>query len=107
MRRKLQDAFDGAGRCNRSYSPKGNIGFALREHRVGLACMERATTLYRGLGDDVALLRAQTLTGCVLTGLGRFWDAEPLLLDCLARGRDDDDDARTGDYMLMNYATQG
>jgi predicted ATPase/DNA-binding XRE family transcriptional regulator len=74
---------------------EGNIGFALREHRVGLACMERATTLYRSLGDDVVLLRAQTLTGCVLTGIGRFSDAEPLLLECLARGR------ASGDHMLV------
>ena len=48
---------------------------------------EQALALFRELGDDVGIVRAQNLVACALMDLGRMAEAEPALRDVLARAR--------------------
>jgi predicted ATPase/class 3 adenylate cyclase len=66
---------------------EATLDTALNQYQATFAAAERALTLYRRLGDERGVVRAQRLAGGMLIFLGRVADSESLLQTALAAAK--------------------
>jgi predicted ATPase/transcriptional regulator with XRE-family HTH domain len=66
---------------------EGNLAANFNDPEWQLRSGEQALTLFRELGDDVGIVRAQNLVAGALMNLGRMAEAERALREVLARAR--------------------
>jgi tetratricopeptide (TPR) repeat protein len=66
---------------------EGNLAANFNDPEWQLGSGEQALKLFRELGDDVGIDRAQNLVASALMNLGRMAEAEPALREVLARAR--------------------
>jgi tetratricopeptide (TPR) repeat protein len=68
-------------------SSEGQLAANFNDPEWQLRSAEQALALFRELGDDVGIVRAQNLVATALMDLGRRAEAEPTLREVLARAR--------------------
>lgn len=66
---------------------EGQLAANFNDPEWQLRSSEQAFALFRELGDDVGIVRAQNLVASALMDLGRMAEAEPALREVLARAR--------------------